>query len=66
MKRKVLEVDEPAILEGLSGDEVDPGNIISSGRGGRRGRGYTAGGSGGGGGPKYQAKAVLDSDEDDW
>lgn len=42
-----------------AGDEVDPSNIIASGgrrktRGGQEPR------------PKYQAKAAVDSDEDEW
>ena len=53
---------ESAIVAGLSGDEVDPGLIISGGRGSRRGR--PAGGAGAR--PKYTAAAKLDSDEDDW
>ena len=56
--------DEPEIIAGLSGDEVDPGLIIAGGRGGRRGRGAA-----GGGAPpraKYQKQAALESDEDEW
>lgn len=48
------------IEHGLSGDEVDAGNIIEGGRRARRGRG------GGDGKPKYTAKAEVASDEDSW
>lgn len=53
----------PEILEGLSGDEVDPGLIISAGRRARRGRGDSGPGSSR---AKYTAEAQLDSDEDEW
>ncbi len=61
-KRKVSD-DEPSaqILEGLSGDEVDPNLIVAGGR-----RGRAAGGGAGPSKPKYTAQAQLDSDEDDW
>lgn len=48
-------------VEGLSGDEVDPKNIIAGGRGARRGRGGNA--------PKqftFAAKKDQDSDQDSW
>ncbi|KDD75598.1 hypothetical protein H632_c599p1 [Helicosporidium sp. ATCC 50920] len=50
---------EAEVVHDLSGDEVDPSNIIASGgrrktRGGQEPR------------PKYQAKAAVDSDEDEW
>ena len=48
------------IEHGLSGDEVDAGNIIEGGRRARRGR------AGGDGKPKYTAKAEVASDEDSW
>ena len=47
------------ILEGLSGDEVDPALIISGGRRARRSGASTSR-------PKYTAAAQLDSDEDEW
>jgi hypothetical protein len=56
------EPDEPQILAGLSGDEVDPGLIVAGGRGARHGRGAGAGGAR----PKYSAAAVQGSDEDEW
>ena len=52
---------EAQIVDDASGDEVDPGLIISGGRGTRRGR-PAAGGSR----PKYTAAAAVDSDEDAW
>eukprot|EP00889_Picochlorum_renovo_P006921 jgi/Picre1/33951/NNA_001429.t1 len=52
------------IVAGLSGDEVDPSNIIEGGRGARRGR--YASGAGGSGAKKYIAKAEVASDEDSW
>jgi len=61
-KRKRSDDDDIKILEGLSGDEVDPGNIIEGGRGSRRRRG----GSSGTGMQKYSAKVQVDSDEDSW
>eukprot|EP00890_Picochlorum_soloecismus_P005657 jgi/Picsp_1/6092/NSC_03446-R1_expressed protein [Chlorella variabilis] len=61
-KRKRSDEDDIKILEGLSGDEVDPSNIIEGGRGSRRRRG----GSSGAGVQKYSAKAQVDSDEDSW
>lgn len=62
-KRKLSDEEPTAqILEGLSGDEVDPSLIVAEGR--RRGRG----GAGGAGPskPKYTAAAQVDSDEDEW
>jgi hypothetical protein len=50
------------IVAGLSGDEVDTGNIIDGGRGARRGR-YTGSGAAS---AKYTAKAEVASDEDSW
>jgi len=49
------------IVEGASGDEVDPGMIIQGGRGARRGRGGPSVDR-----PRYSAQAQLDSDEDPW
>eukprot|EP00887_Chlorella_sp_A99_P007426 scaffold2.g7426.t1 len=49
------------ILEGLSGDEVDPSLIIAGGRRARRGRPGATGSA-----PRYTAEAKLDSDEDEW
>lgn len=63
-RRKVEFGDEPAILEGLSGDEVDPHLILTESRRGRRGRVAVVDGSGTS--AKYTAEALLDSDEDDW
>ena len=63
-KQKRDDDDDAKILAGLSGDEVDPGNIIQGGRGARRGR--YAGGASGSGGVKYSAKVEMASDEDSW
>jgi len=52
---------EAEIVDNASGDEVDPGLIISGGRGARRGRGGPSAQR-----PKYTAAAQLDSDEDEW
>jgi len=61
-KRKVSDEEPTAqILEGLSGDEVDPNLIVA---GGRRGRGGAR--DAGPSKPKYTAAAQLDSDEDEW
>ena len=67
VKRKMDDEEEGAeIVAGLSGDEVDPGNIIAGGRKARRGR-YSARGPGGQtSGVKYSAKAEVASDEDSW
>lgn len=49
------------ILDGLSGDEVDPKNIITGGRGTRRGRG------GAGASRQYTFDAKKEaSDDDSW
>lgn len=68
IKRKLQDIaskgedaDRFEILEGLSGDEVDPGLIISGGRRSRR-----SGAQGSSSRPKYTAAAQLDSDEDEW
>jgi hypothetical protein len=63
-KRPEGEEGEAHILAGLSGDEVDAGNIIQGGRGARRGRPQAAAGHSSK--PKYTAKPALDSDEDEW
>lgn len=60
-QRSTTEEDEAQILEGLSGDEVDPGLILAAGRRGRQGRGGA-----GASRPKYTAKAQVDTDEDEW
>jgi len=66
VKRKMDHEEEGAeIVAGLSGDEVDPGNIIAGGRKARRGR-YSGGPHGETGGVKYSAKAEVASDEDSW
>lgn len=49
----------------VSGDEVDLDLIIPGGRGSRRGRRASGHGTGSAR-PKYQAKATLESDEDEW
>jgi hypothetical protein len=63
-KRKAGDIGEAdtfgQIVAGLSGDEVDAGNIIEGGRRARRGRGD------GSGKPKYTAKVEIASDEDSW
>lgn len=64
VKKRKLE-DTADIIAGLSGDEVDPGNIIQGGRGARRGR-YAKSAGGSGAGAKYSAKAEMASDEDSW
>ena len=56
------EIPVAEIVEGQSGDEVDPSLILDSGRGGRRGRG----GADAVARPKYTAAAQVDSDEDEW
>jgi hypothetical protein len=68
IKRKLQDIaskgddaDRFEILEGLSGDEVDPALIISGGRRSRR-----SGAQGPSSRPKYTAAAQLDSDEDEW
>jgi hypothetical protein len=68
IKRKLQDIvskgddaDRFEILEGLSGDEVDPALIISGGRRSRR-----SGAQGPSARPKYTAAAQLDSDEDEW
>lgn len=63
-RQKVDDTDNAEIIAGLSGDDVDPSNIIQGGRGARRGR-YAAGASGSGG-AKYSAKIEMASDEDSW
>ena len=57
-KRKADDDTFGRIEHGLSGDEVDVGNIIEGGRRARRGRGDSK--------PKYTAKAAVASDEDSW
>lgn len=52
---------EPEIVKGLSGDEVDTKNIVTGGRGARRGRATQAAHQM----AKYKQKA-QDSDEDSW
>ena len=61
-KRKRTEEDEPEIIAGLSGDEVDPSNIIEGGRKSRRGRAAVGGSCQ----QKYTKAAQLESDEDEW
>ncbi len=59
-KRKADDEDGFGKIEhGLSGDEVDAGNIIEGGRRARRGRGGEAK-------QQYTAKAEVASDEDSW
>jgi hypothetical protein len=59
-KRKAEDDDGFGKIEhGLSGDEVDAGNIIEGGRRARRGRGGEAK-------QQYTAKAEVASDEDSW
>ncbi len=59
-KRKATDDDPFGRIEhGLSGDEVDAGNIIEGGRRARRGRG-------GDSKQQYTAKAEVASDEDSW
>lgn len=58
-KRKVSDEEPNAqIIEGLSGDEVDPNLIVAGGRRGRGGAGPSK--------PKYTAAVQVDSDEDEW
>lgn len=64
-KRKRVDEDAAEIVEGLSGDEVDPSNIIVGGRKARRGRASSSV-AGAPSANKYTAKVQLDSDEDEW
>jgi len=52
--------EEFEIVKGLSGDEVDAGNIIAGGRAARRGRAQPAAAR-----PKYTF-AAENADEDSW
>ena len=54
-----LQDDEAEVVNGLSGDEVDPNLIIAGGRRSRRGRAQFGSGS------KYQYQAKKDDDDDD-